>query len=113
MGRGYEVLLSLAYSAFGLLGIGAVGTALTVAVALTIFSMLERLSGRFWTAWFLTAITCSAFLFNGSPRPVFLSYIFYCVVLEGAHLPCRKRCVLSCIRRPLQALSMLTFTASL
>lgn len=78
---GYEVLLSLAYSAFGLVGIGAVGTALTVAVALTIYWMLERLSGRFWTAWFLAAITCSAFLFNGSPRPVFLSYIFYCVVL--------------------------------
>ena len=78
---GYEVLLSLSYSAFGLLGIGIFGMVLTVAVAFSTYWMVRRLSGRFWLACILAAITCAAFLFDGSPRPVFLSYILYCVTL--------------------------------
>lgn len=78
---GYEVLLSLAYSWFGLVGIGILGTALTIGVAFSIYWMLRRLSGRFWPACILTGITCAAFLFNGAPRPVFFSYILYCVTL--------------------------------
>jgi hypothetical protein len=78
---GYEVLLSLAYSYLGLLGIGIFGTALTVAVVFAAYWMLRRLSGRFWLACILTGITCAAFLFDGSPRPVFFSYIFYCATL--------------------------------
>lgn len=78
---GYEVLLSLAYSWFGLVGIGILGTALTIGVAFSLYWMLRRLSGRFWLAWVLAGITCVAFLFNGAPRPVFFSYILYCVTL--------------------------------
>jgi hypothetical protein len=78
---GYEVLLSFAYSSLGLLGIGIFGTALTVAVAFAAYWMLRRLSGRFWLACILAGLTCMAFLFDGSPRPVFFSYIFYCIIL--------------------------------
>lgn len=78
---GYEVLLSLSYSLFGLLGIGIFGTVLTVAVVFAAYCLVRRLSGRFWPACTLAGITCIAFLFDGSPRPVFFSYIFYCVTL--------------------------------
>lgn len=78
---GYEVLLSLAYAAFGLVGIGAYGTALTLGVAFASYWMLRRLSGRFWASAALAAVTCSAFLFNSAPRPVFFSYILFCVLL--------------------------------
>ena len=78
---GYEILLSLAYSWFGLVGIGALGTILTVGVAFSIYWMLRRISGGFWLPCVLTGITCAAFLFSGAPRPVFFSYIFYCVTL--------------------------------
>jgi hypothetical protein len=53
---GYEVLLSLAYSVFGLLGIGIFGTVLTVAVAFAAYWMLRRLSGRFWLACMLAGV---------------------------------------------------------
>jgi hypothetical protein len=78
---GYEVLLSLFYSWFGLVGIGILGTLLTIGVAFSLYWMVLRLSGRFWLAWFVTAIACAAFLFDDSPRPVFLTYIFYSVML--------------------------------
>ena len=78
---GYEVLLSGAYQWFGLLGIGIFGTLLTLAIAYTIYWMLHRLSGRFWVALPLTAVVCSAFLFNGMPRPFFFSIVMFCVVL--------------------------------
>jgi hypothetical protein len=63
------------------MGIAVFGVAMTVGVAFTIFWMLRRLSGRFWWACILTGIVCSSYLFNGMPRPVFFSQIFYCVVL--------------------------------
>lgn len=78
---GYEVLLSWAYRWFGLLGIGVFGTLLTLAIAYTVYWMLRRLSGRFWVALALAAIVCSAFLFNGMPRPFFFSVVFFCVIL--------------------------------
>lgn len=78
---GYEVLLSRAYAWFGLMGMAIFGVAMTVGVAFAIFWMLRRLSGRFWLASVLTVIVCSAYLFNGMPRPVFFSQIFYCAVL--------------------------------
>ncbi len=78
---GYELLLSKAYAWFGLVGIAAFGTLLTVGVAAASYWMLRRLSGRFWVSCVLAAITCAAFLFNGAPRPVFFSYILFCVVL--------------------------------
>jgi hypothetical protein len=43
---GYEVLLLLAYSWFGLVGIGALGTILTVGVAFSIYWMLRRIGGN-------------------------------------------------------------------
>jgi hypothetical protein len=78
---GYEVLLSRAYAWFGLVGIGVYGTLLTLGVAYSIFWMLRRLSGQFWTACILAVVACSAFLFNLMPRPVFFSMVLFCVTL--------------------------------
>jgi type II secretory pathway pseudopilin PulG len=78
---GYEVLLSRAYAWFGLLGMGILGTFLTLAVAYAIYWMLRRLSGRFWTACVLTGVVCSAFLFNGMPRPFFFSMVLFAIAL--------------------------------
>ena len=78
---GYEVLLSRAYAWFGLLGIGIFGTFLTLAVAYAIYWMLRRLSGQFWLAGVLAGVVCSAFLFNGMPRPFFFSMVLFSVTL--------------------------------
>jgi len=78
---GYEVMLSRAYAWFGLVGVGAFGTLLTVAVAYAVYWMVRRLSGRFWVACILATVTCSAFLFSLMPRPVFLSMILFMVTL--------------------------------
>ncbi len=78
---GYEVLMSWAYRWLGILGIGLYGTLLTIAVAYAVYWMLHRLSGRFWVALVLAAITCWSFLFNGMPRPVFFSMALFCLVL--------------------------------
>ena len=78
---GYEVLLSFSYSAFGLVGAGVFGIVLTVLVAFFLFWMLYRLSARIWLSVILAAIACSAFLFEGMPRPMFISEILYAVTL--------------------------------
>jgi len=78
---GYEVLLSPAYAWFGIMGIGAYGTLLTLAVAYAIYWMLRHLSGRFWVALVGTGVVCSAFLFNGMPRPFFFSIALFAVTL--------------------------------
>jgi hypothetical protein len=78
---GYEVLLSRAYAWSGLIGIGIYGTLLTMLVAYAIFWMLRRLSGSFWVACIGTVIVCSAFLFNGMPRPFFFSIALFAVTL--------------------------------
>ncbi len=63
------------------IGIGLYGTLLTIGVAFAVYAMLLRLSGRFWIALVLAAITCWSFLFNGMPRPVFFSMVLFCVTL--------------------------------
>lgn len=78
---GYEVLLSRAYACQGLLGISLFGALLTVAIAYAIYWMMLRLSGRFWLACTGSAIVCSAFLFNGMPRPFFFSIALFAVVM--------------------------------
>ncbi len=78
---GYEVLLSRAYDWFSFLGMGGFGTLLTIAVALAIFRMLYRISGRFWAAWGLSVVVYAAFLFNIAPRPLFLSVILFSITL--------------------------------
>lgn len=78
---GYEVLISRAYAWFGIMGIGAYGTLLTLAVAYAIYWMLRRLSGRFWVALIGTGVVCSSFLFNGMPRPFFFSIALFAVTL--------------------------------
>ena len=78
---GYEVLMSLVYKWFGLMGIGLYGTLITILVAYGVYWMLRRISGRFWVALVLAALTCWAFLFNGMPRPVFFSIALFCVTL--------------------------------
>jgi hypothetical protein len=76
---GYEVLMSRAYAWFGLVGIGLYGTILTIAVAYSVYWMLRRLSGQFWLACIGTGVVCSAFLFNGMPRPFFFSIVLFAV----------------------------------
>ncbi len=78
---GYEVLLSLAYKEFQLIGIAIFGVLLTLLVAGCVFWMLHRLSGRFWLACALAAIACWAFLFSLMPRPVFFSMVLFMVTL--------------------------------
>jgi hypothetical protein len=79
---GYELLLSRAYAWFSFMGMGAFGTLLTIAVALAIFRMLYRISGRFWAAWALSVVVYAAFLFNIAPRPVFFSVILFTITLS-------------------------------
>ena len=78
---GYEILMSRAYAWFGLIGIGLYGVLLTLAVAYSIYWMLRRLSGNFWLACIGTGVVCSAFLFNGMPRPFFFSITLFAVTL--------------------------------
>jgi hypothetical protein len=78
---GYEVMLSRAYAWLGFVGIGLFGTALTIAVAVALFWMICRLSGRFWIAWIFSIVVYSAFLFNIMPRPVFFSMLMFCITL--------------------------------
>ena len=78
---GYEVLLSLAYKEFQLIGIALFGVLLTLLVAGCVYWMLHRLSGRFWLACALAAVACWAFLFSLMPRPVFFSMVLFMVTL--------------------------------
>jgi hypothetical protein len=78
---GYEALLSRAYGWFSFIGMGTFGALLTIAVALAIFRMLYRISGRFWAAWALSVVVYAAFLFNIAPRPVFFSVILFTITL--------------------------------
>lgn len=78
---GYEVLMSRAYAWFGLIGIGLYGVLLTIAVAYSVHWMMRRLCGNFWLACIGAGITCSAFLFNGMPRPFFFSISLFAVML--------------------------------
>src|SRR5690348_10949357 len=77
----YEILLSRAYALLGLIGVGLFGALLTIGVALGVFWMIRRLSGRFWAAWILSIVVYSAFLFNIMPRPVFFSMLLYSAAL--------------------------------
>lgn len=78
---GYEVLLARAYDWFSFMGIGVFGTLLTIAVAIAIFRMLYRISGRFWASLAIAIVICGAFLFNIAPRPVFFSVILFTLML--------------------------------
>ncbi|MGA9566146.1 MAG: hypothetical protein WBS19_11530 [Candidatus Korobacteraceae bacterium] len=78
---GYEVLMSRAYASFGFLGIGLYGTLLTIGIAFTVYWMLRRISGKFWTSVGLAVPCCYAFLFTIMPRPMFFSIMLFCVVL--------------------------------
>jgi hypothetical protein len=78
---GYEILLSLSYRAFGLIGVSVFGILLTLLVASVVFWMSYRLSGKFWLAWSLGFIGCFAFLFKLLPRPVFFSMALFIITL--------------------------------
>ena len=79
---GYEVLLSRAYAWQGLLGMSLFGALLTIAIAYAVYWMMLRLSGGFWLACAGSAVICSAFLFNGMPRPFFFSIALFAIVME-------------------------------
>ncbi len=78
---GYEVILSRAYQWFNLMGLGLFGVFITVATAYMQFWSLRRLSGRFWKAWLLCICSLYTFLFVIMPRPVFVSILFYMILL--------------------------------
>jgi len=90
---GYEVLMSRAYAWFGLPGIGLYGTLLTIAVAYSVYWMMRRLSGQFWLACIGTGVVCSAFLFNGMPRPFFFSIVLFAVTLTLLLEANRRGCI--------------------
>ncbi len=72
---GYEVLLSLSYKWFDILGMAVLGTILTVLVAASVYRMTRHLSGRFWMACLIATAACSVFLFTMCPRPVYFTMI--------------------------------------
>jgi hypothetical protein len=78
---GFEVVLSRAYAWFHLMGLAWFGVLLTVLIGYLQFWSLQRLSGRFWSAWLLAIASLYSFLFVLGPRPVFGSIIFYIVLL--------------------------------
>ncbi|HUO16794.1 MAG TPA: hypothetical protein VMX38_17555 [Verrucomicrobiae bacterium] len=78
---GYEVLLSRFYDQWTFVGMGVFGTLLTIGVALAVFVMLYRISGRFWVAWALSLLSFAGFLFNIAPRPVFFSVLLFALML--------------------------------
>ncbi len=78
---GYEVLLSLAYRWFGLVGVGSFGVLMTLMVAVGVYWMTQRLCGRFWLALALAATASWSFLFSLMPRPVFFSMLLFMVTL--------------------------------
>jgi hypothetical protein len=80
---GFEVLLSRVYAWFNLMGLALFGILLTVSIAYFQFWSLQRISGRFWTAWLLAICSLYSFLFVLGPRPVFFSIIFYIALLTA------------------------------
>jgi len=78
---GYEVMLSLAYKWFDIVGMAVFGTILTVLVAASVFRLTQRVSGRFWTACVTSTAACSIFLFTMCPRPVYFSMIWFAAEL--------------------------------
>ncbi len=77
----HEVLLSRFHAWFGLVGITVYGVLLALAVAYSVFWMTRRLSGSFWIACPLAALSCFAFLLRVYPRPVFFSMVLFTVTL--------------------------------
>jgi hypothetical protein len=78
---GYEVLLALSYKWFDIVGMGVFGTVLTVLVAVSVYRMTRRLSGRFWIGWLIATVACSVFLFTMCPRPVYFTMILFATEL--------------------------------
>jgi hypothetical protein len=78
---GYEVLLSLAFKWFDIVGMAVFGTILTVLVAASVYRLTQRLSGRFWIACLTATAACSVFLFTLCPRPVYFSMILFALEL--------------------------------
>jgi hypothetical protein len=74
---GYEVLLSLAYKWFDLMGMATFGTILTLLVAASVYRMTRTLSGRFWAALLIAAVACSVFLFTMCPRPAYFTMMLF------------------------------------
>jgi len=80
---GFEVILSRSYAWFHLMGLGLLGVVLTLIITYLQFWIVHRLSGRFWEAWVLTACSLYTFIFLIGPRPVFVSIMFYIVLLTA------------------------------
>lgn len=78
---GYEVLLSLSYKWYDIVGMGVFGTVLTVLVAGSVYRMTRRLSGRFWVGCLTAAVACSVFLFTMCPRPVYFTMMLFATEL--------------------------------
>ena len=78
---GYEVLLSLSYRWFDIVGMGVFGTVLTVLVAVSVYRMTRRLSGRFWVGCLTATVACSVFLFTMCPRPVYFTMMLFATEL--------------------------------
>jgi len=77
----YEVMLSLSYRWFDIVGMGVFGTVLTVLVAVSVYRMTRRLSRRFWVGCLIATVACSVFLFTMCPRPVYFTMILFATEL--------------------------------
>ncbi len=78
---GYELLLSLAYKWFDLMGMATFGTIMTLLVAASVYGMARTLSGRFWTAFLIAAVACAVFLFTMCPRPAYFTMMLFAAEL--------------------------------
>jgi hypothetical protein len=78
---GYEVLLALSYKCFDIVGMGVFGTVLTVLVAVSVYRMTRRRSGRFWVGCLTATVACSVFLFTMCPRPVYFTMMLFATEL--------------------------------
>lgn len=73
---GFEVLLSKAYSWFGLVGVALVPLILQLAIVCSLFWALRRISGRFWQSWLMTVVGFYAIQRDMVPRPVLFTILF-------------------------------------
>ena len=76
---GFEVLLSKAYSWFGLVGVGLLSLILQLGFVYSLFWTLRRISGRFWAAWLMTLVGFYAFHGDIVPRPMLFTILLFTI----------------------------------
>src|SRR5215475_1828809 len=80
---GFETIMAGLQSVFGLLCAPLFAIAMDVIIVFVLFTILSRLSGRFWWAWLLTYVAIWGADLNwiGVGRPVMFSILFFSIEL--------------------------------